>query len=189
MPYTLSDGTMYAVTLVRPRSTGTIRLASSDPRTAPLIDYNLFEDSRDLDALVEGCKLIQNITKTPAMRAINTKQFNTQLGSCGQYGSIESEAYLRCLTQTITYTIYHPTSTAKMGSDDDPMAVVDPQLRVRGVTGLRVVDASVMPEVPTGNTNVPTIVLAERAADIMKGRQLRPQSLPYTDQGSLLRYA
>nr|AYV89171.1 glucose dehydrogenase FAD, quinone-like protein [Tetranychus evansi] len=187
-PYMLSDGTMYAITLVRPRSTGTVKLTSADPRTPPKIDYNLFDDPRDLEAMVEGCKLILNITETPAMKAINTKQFNTPLIPCSKY-PFNSDPYLRCLVQTLTYTIYHPTSTAKMGDDNDPMAVLDPYLRVRGVAGLRVIDASAMPEVPTGNTNVPTIVLAERAADLIKGQTLRPQSLPYSSQASILSYS
>nr|AYV88989.1 glucose dehydrogenase [Tetranychus truncatus] len=186
-PYSLSDGTMYAVTLVRPRSTGTVRLASANPRDAPIIDYNLFQDPRDLEAMVQGCKLILNITQTPAMRAIDTKQFNTPLIPCSRY-PFNSDPYLRCLVQTLTYTIYHPTSTAKMGNDDDQMAVLDPYLRVRGVAGLRVIDASAMPEVPTGNTNVPTIVLAERAADLIKGQTLKPRSLPYSSQESILSY-
>lgn len=186
-PYSLSDGTMYAVTLVRPRSTGTVTLASANPRDAPIIDYNLFQDPRDLEAMVQGCKLILNITQTPAMQAIETKQFNTPLIPCSKY-PFNSDPYLRCLVQTLTYTIYHPTSTAKMGDDNDPMAVLDPYLRVRGVAGLRVIDASAMPEVPTGNTNVPTIVLAERAADLIKGQTLKPRSLPYSSQESILSY-
>lgn len=178
---------MFAVTLVRPRSIGSVTLASGDYRDDPIVDYNMFADSRDLDALVAGCKLVLNITQTPAMQAIDTKSFSSQLKDCSKY-QLNSDEYLKCSIQTMSFTLYHPTGTAKMGSRDDPMAVVDSNLRLIGVDRCRVVNSAIMPEVPTGNTNAPTITVAERAADLIKGRQLRPRSLPIKDESALYDY-
>lgn len=185
LPPENSDGVMYAVALNRPQSHGTVRLASADPRDPPLIDFNLFSNSRDIDVMVEGCKLILGIAKTPAMQSVTPKRLNSTLGECSQF-PLDSDPYLRCLIQTLTFTLWHSTSTAKMGSANDIMSVVDPYLRVYGVKKLRVVDASVMPEVSSGNTNIPVIVIAERAADIIKGRVLRPCKLPFTDEEQIL---
>lgn len=121
------------------------------------------------------------------MQEINAQQFTSPLPGCTHL-PINSDEYLACLTQTLTYTIYHPTSTAKMGRSDDPMAVVDSQLKVYGINNLRIVDASVMPEVPTGNTNAPTIMLAEAAADIIKGRKLNKILPPFTSEQDILMY-
>ncbi|XP_015784655.1 uncharacterized protein LOC107362155 [Tetranychus urticae] len=185
LPYSGSDGTMYAVSLVKPRNTGTIKLASADPRDPPLIDFNFFTDPRDLGSMVEGCKLVLNITKTEAMQSVGAERFNSSLGDCDRY-AFDSDDYLMCLTQTLTFTLWHSTSTARMGFSDDPLAVVSPDLHVYGVKDLMVIDTSVMPEVPTGNTATPTIALAERAADMIRGRVLRPQSLPFTDEDDII---
>ncbi|XP_015783879.1 uncharacterized protein LOC107361554 [Tetranychus urticae] len=185
MPNAETDGTIVLMTLVRPRNTGTIKLASSDPRDPPLIDFNFFTNPRDLAAMVEGCKLVLNISKTQAMQSVGAEFFNSPLPGCEQY-QFESDDYLRCLIQTLTFTIWHSIGTAKMGSPDDPMAVVSPDLLVHGVDNLMVIDTSVMPEIPTGNTAAPTIALAERAADMLRGRVLRPQSLPFTDEEDII---
>lgn len=121
------------------------------------------------------------------MQEIEARQFTSPLPGCTHL-PLDSKEYLTCLTQTLTYTIYHPTSTAKMGRQDDPMAVVDSELKVYGIDNLRVVDASVMPEVPTGNTNAPTIMLAEAAADIIRRKKLPKALPPFTNEQDILSY-
>ncbi|XP_025018352.1 glucose dehydrogenase [FAD, quinone]-like [Tetranychus urticae] len=185
LPNTNKDATIILVTLVRPRNTGTIKLASSDIKDSPLIDFNFFTDPRDLDATVEGCKLFLNISKTEAMKSVGAERFDSPLPGCEQY-PLDSDDYLRCLMQTLTFTLWHSIGTAKMGSRGDPMAVVSPDLLVHGVENLMVIDTSVMPEITTGNTATPTIAIAERAADMIKGRVLRPQSLPFTDEDDII---
>ncbi len=101
------------------------------------------------------------------------KKFQTRIWSRTWYGCEKfkpySDDYLECLTRSYTATIYHPVGTAKMGLPDDPMAVVDPQLRVYGVSGLRVIDGSIMPMIVSGNTNAPIIMIGEKGADLVKG--------------------
>ena len=113
------------------------------------------------------------------------QKFKTRLWSRTWYGCEQhkpySDPYLECLTRSYTATIYHPVGTAKMGPPDDPMAVVDPQLRVYGVSGLRVIDGSVMPKIVSGNTNAPIIMIGEKGADMIKGIDNyggRPKVLP-----------
>lgn len=89
-----------------------------------------------------------------------------------------SDEYLECLTRSYTATIYHPVGTAKMGPPSDPMAVVDPQLRVYGVKGLRVIDGSIMPKIVSGNTNAPIIMIGEKGADLVKGILYPPRIEP-----------
>ncbi|XP_015784638.1 uncharacterized protein LOC107362137 [Tetranychus urticae] len=181
LPNTFSDGTAYVISLVKPRSTGTIKLASSNIRDPPLIDFNFFTDPRDLDAMAEGCRLVLNISMTPSMQTVEPRRYNSTLPGCEQY-PLDSNDYLKCLIQTITYTLWHSVGTASMGLASNPLAVVSPDLHVHGVKDLMVVDTSVMPAITTGNTNTPTIAIAERVADMLKGRVLRAKSLPYTDE-------
>uniref|UniRef100_A0A1Y9H2B9 Glucose-methanol-choline oxidoreductase N-terminal domain-containing protein n=1 Tax=Anopheles dirus TaxID=7168 RepID=A0A1Y9H2B9_9DIPT len=153
--------------LMRPKSRGWLQLASDDPLDKIKIFPNYFAVERDLDILVEGLKFGVRVASTSAMRNINaTFIYDTEHGdTChGRTG----DTFFKCLIQHYSQTIYHPSGTAKMGPASDPMAVVDNQLRVHGIGGLRVVDASIMPTITTGNTNAPTIMIAERAADLLK---------------------
>uniref|UniRef100_A0A453Z3N0 Glucose-methanol-choline oxidoreductase N-terminal domain-containing protein n=1 Tax=Anopheles quadriannulatus TaxID=34691 RepID=A0A453Z3N0_ANOQN len=153
--------------LMHPESRGWLELPSANPMDKIKIYPNYFAVERDLDILVEGLKFGVRVAETSVMRKINaTFIYDAEHGdTCnGQVG----DAFFKCLIQHYSQTIYHPSGTAKMGPATDPMAVVDDQLRVHGIRGLRVVDASIMPKITTGNTNAPTIMIAERAADLIK---------------------
>ncbi len=148
-------------TLVDVASRGQIKLRSTDPRWHPAIDPAYYEDPRDLDAMVHGVQRLLETVLTGRLARLIAGPFLPRSGS-----PTESEIaeHLRLNTQTL----YHPVGTCAMGQGEQ--AVVDPQLRVYGVEGLRVADASVMPVVPRGNTNAPTIMIGEKAADLLRGR-------------------
>lgn len=150
-------------TLLKPLSAGTVRLRSTDPRWAPAIDPNYLEAPEDVDVLVRGLELSREIAAQPAMRAHLGERFHPPAAD-----EPDLAEYVRRNCQTL----FHPVGTCRMGTD--ALAVVDPQLRVHGVERLRVVDASVMPTVPRGNTNAPTIMVAEQAADLIRSRTLFP---------------
>jgi choline dehydrogenase len=144
--------------LLTPQSRGSVRLASSDPTAKPVVHNEFYAAEEDLRRMVAAMELTLEICAQPAMRPYCAEPFTTPDG--------ESDAALRAHVARTTFSVYHPVGTCRMGADED--AVVDEQLRVRGVEGLRVVDASVMPVVPRGNTNAPTIAIAERAADLIR---------------------
>jgi choline dehydrogenase-like flavoprotein len=148
------------VCVLRPKSRGTVRLASTDALDAPLIDPNYLSDPDDLARMIKGAKIVDRILKAPALSAYRKKEIYT--------ADVKSDADWERHIRARADTIYHPVGTCKMGRD--AMAVVDPQLKVHGFEGLRVVDASVMPTLIGGNTNAPTIMIAERAAGWIKGQ-------------------
>jgi len=150
---------------LRPESRGTIRLKSADPLAHPAIDANYLAEPRDLDVTVEGVRICREIF---AQKAFDPYRGEEMEPGAGRTARADVEAWIRARSETI----YHPIGTCKMGPASDRMAVVDPQLRVRGIEGLRVVDASVMPTLIGGNTNAPTIMIAERAADLIRGRHI-----------------
>ncbi|MBZ5522562.1 MAG: choline dehydrogenase [Acidobacteriia bacterium] len=148
-------------TLVRPYSIGTLSLKSSNPLDSPAITANYLADARDMKVLVEGIKLARRIAQAPA--------FSKYRGDERLPGkNIQTDDDLRAYVRQNVQTLYHPVGTCKMGPAGDPMAVVDSELRVRGVDNLRVVDASIMPTVPGGNTNAPTIMVAEKGVDMIR---------------------
>jgi choline dehydrogenase len=151
-----------AATLVEVASRGRLRLKSADPRWRPEIDPQYYADPADLDAMVAGCRILAEIGHEPALAKYLVKPFMPE--RIDGISDEEMRDHIRATSQTL----YHPVGTCAMGTGEQ--AVVDPELRVRGVEGLRVVDASVMPVVPRGNTNAPTIMVAERAADLILGR-------------------
>ena len=156
----------FGATLLHPYSRGEIRLRSSNPLDAPSIRANYFADSRDMDVLLEGVKLSRTLAAT--------KAFSRYRGAELHPGpEAKDDRALRAHVAGFTETLYHPVGTCKMGQD--AAAVVDSELRVHGVEGLRVVDASIMPTVIGGNTNAPTIMIAEKAAEMIKrGSGARP---------------
>ncbi len=144
--------------LLRPKSRGTLTLASPDAGAAPLIDPAFFQHPDDLAQMVDGFKLTRRLLQQPALRA----HWQRELWSTETASDADIEALLRARTDTI----YHPVGTCRMGHDD--MAVVDAQLRVHGLQGLRVVDASIMPTLVSGNTNAPAMMIGEKAAQMMR---------------------
>ena len=156
------DGYGYTVhaCALRPKSRGAIRLASANPSVKASIRPNYLSDAEgyDLDMLIEGTKLSRGIFAQAAFDSYRGDEIFPGV-------AVQSDADIEAFIRRKAETIYHPVGTCRMGSDDD--AVVDSELRVIGVDGLRVVDASVMPKLPGGNTNAPTIMIAERAADLL----------------------
>jgi choline dehydrogenase-like flavoprotein len=145
---------------LRPRSRGTVRLASADPRAHPLIDPNYFAEEYDLKTSIAGFRLAREIMAQPAFRPFVRAE--RQPGP-----EVESDADLMAYARQHGKTDYHPVGSCKMGVDE--AAVVDPELRVRGLQGLRVCDSSIMPRLVSSNTNAPTIMIGEKAADLVRG--------------------
>ena len=145
--------------LLRPKSRGTIRLASSDPYASPLIDPQYFTDKDDLDlkTVIEGTKIGLALSKTDVFQKLGTQFYDKIFPGCESF-TPWTDDYWGCFIRHYSSTIYHPAGTCKMGKAGDPTAVVDPKLRVYGIKGLRVVDCSVMPTVVSGNTNAPTVL-------------------------------
>ena len=154
------DGYSLHVCTLRPESKGTIRLRSKDPKEHPLIDANYLSERQDLDTLIAGVKMGRDILAQSGLDPYRADEL-------GPGAAVKTDAEIEQWIRAKCETIYHPVGTCKMGPASDPMAVVDDKLLVHGVEGLRVVDASVMPTLIGGNTNAPTIMLAERTAAIM----------------------
>jgi len=153
------DGYSCHVCCLRPKSRGTISLNSANPADAPIIDHNFFSDPDDLKTLVDGVRLVRKIQAAPAFDKYRKEEIRP--GADAQSDEEIAQAIRDSLGM-----IYHPVGTCKMGNDD--MAVVDAQLSIHGMKGLRVIDASVMPTIIGGNTNAPTIMIAEKAAEMIR---------------------
>ena len=159
----LGHGYSCHVCLLRPKSRGTLRLASADPLAAPLIDPAFLQDPDDVARLVRGFKLTRQMLQQPALARHGGQEAKAS-------ASAQSDGEIEQFIRNHADTIYHPVGTCRMG--DDALAVVDARLRVHGVNALRVVDASVMPQVVGGNTNAPVIMMAEKAVDMMREDRL-----------------
>ena len=158
-----AHGVWVSPCLLTEHSRGSVRLLSKDPTAKPVIHNAFYTAGDDMQRMIAGLRLTLEICSQPAMRPYCAEPFNTPAS--------DSEQALREHAERTTFAIYHPVGTCRMGEDAE--AVVDSELRVNGLQGLRVIDASVMPVVPRGNTNAPTIALAERAADLIRhGRAL-----------------
>ncbi|XP_022112537.2 glucose dehydrogenase [FAD, quinone] [Pieris rapae] len=154
--------------LMRPKSRGRIMLQSRNPKVQPTLIPNYFDHPEDLEKIVEGIKVAIQISRQPSMRKLETKMYDVPIEECLQYGPFGSDAYFACQAQMFTFTIYHQSGTCKMGAKSDPSSVVDNRLRVHGISGLRVIDASVMPVIVSSHTNSPVFMIAEKGSDMIK---------------------
>lgn len=161
-------GYSFLPTLLHPSSRGNIRLNTDSPLDPPLIDPKYLSDPHDVEVLLEGIRYVQRIANTSSFDVFNSQGALQPTASIGTTHPIDSDDYWRDFIRYVTLTQYHPVGTCKMGAADDPTTVVDPRLRVKGVKNLRVADASIMPEVPSGNTNGPAIMIGEKASDMIK---------------------
>jgi choline dehydrogenase len=155
------EGVMAVLNGIQPKSIGTVKICSSDPTVAPAIDPKYLSDPDDLRVMRTGIRLSREIF---AQKAYDDFRGSEYAPGAGATSDTDLDSYIR----SEAYTLYHPVGTCKMGHDD--MAVVDDQLKVHGIDGLRVIDASVMPSITSGNTNFPTMMIAEKAADLILGK-------------------
>jgi len=149
------------VCLLRPKSRGTVTLNSADPASPPRIDPKFYDSPDDLEVMVKAFKITRRIMDAEPLAKWRTEDMFTE--------GVQSDDDIRTALRNRSDTVYHPVGTARMGTDG--MAVVDPQLRVAGIEGLRVVDASIMPTLIGGNTNAPSIMIGEKAADMIRAVQ------------------
>jgi choline dehydrogenase len=152
------DGYSVVFGLMTPASRGTLRLASTDPNRAPLVDPGYLTDPCDVTRMVEGLRLARTVGAARALAPFRDKELFPGADA-------ETDAACRAYLRSTITTFFHPVGTCKIGTDD--MAVVDPQLKVHGIGHLRIADASVMPSVPSGHTNAPVLAIAERAASLL----------------------
>src|SRR6516162_1797621 len=164
-PLPLGHGFNISVVLLYPKSRGRIALSSPDPRAMPIIDPNILSMPEDFDPLVRGLKLARRILAAPAFSPYQGTEFLPG-------PKVESDEAFKEYLRATTATVVHPAGSCRMGVDD--AAVVTPELKVRGVDGLRVADASIFPRLMGGNTNAPVVMVAEKAADMILGRTPPP---------------
>ena len=162
------DGFMTAVITTHPKSTGTITLSSRDPFDYPLLDPQYLADQSDIQNFISAIRIWEKFIETPTMQGLGAKVDRMKLSFCSHH-RFRSDAYWECVTRHLAVTVYHHSGTCKMGDNNDKTAVVDPDLRVKGIKGLRVVDASIFPNVTSGNTNAPVVMVAEKISDVIRG--------------------
>ncbi|OXA54270.1 Glucose dehydrogenase [FAD, quinone] [Folsomia candida] len=161
------DANFVGFNLARPRSTGTVRLATKNPFDKPVIDLNYYEHHDDIREMVKGLKTIVKLyEETDSFKKFNASLIPNHFPGCENF-TLRTDEYYECFVRHFTVTSWHQCCTAKMGRQNDPTAVLDSRLRVRGVHGLRVVDASVMPKITNANLNAPVIMIGEKAADMI----------------------
>ncbi|XP_049531319.1 glucose dehydrogenase [FAD, quinone]-like [Anopheles darlingi] len=151
--------------LLKPKSEGSVRLRTVQPLDKPSIEAGYLEHPDDVTQLIEGIRIQERIMGTYTLSSLVPELVRLNLPDCAAF---DTDRYWECYVRELGVTLYHPVGTARMGPKDDPDAVVDPRLRVHGIRRLRVIDASIMPEIVSGNTNAPVIMIAEKASDMLK---------------------
>lgn len=159
--------TMYVI-LLKPKSRGKVELSSPSATDKPNIFPNYLGDKADMSAMLHSVKQRLAITKTKAFEEYDAKFVRLSIPECDCDAEFKSDEYYRCYIRQFSFSFYHPVGTSKMGPDTDAGAVVDYQLRVKGIRHLRQIDAGVIPIVPSANTNPATIMVAERGAQFVK---------------------
>ncbi|KYN16689.1 PREDICTED: glucose dehydrogenase [FAD, quinone]-like [Trachymyrmex cornetzi] len=153
--------------LLKPKSIGEIRLRSRNPADPVRIYANYFSEQEDLDTMLKSLDFLKKMINTETFRRHEFRLHHMDIPDC-RHTKSDSDEYWKCNLRHMSSTIFHPVGTTKMGPQGDPTAVVDPRLKVHGVQRLRVIDASIMPTITGGNTNAPTIMIAEKGADFIK---------------------
>lgn len=166
-PIAYADSWQPIPIVLRPRSRGRIKLKSADAFDKPLIYANYFADAHDMKVMIEGMKIGLALSQTDAFQKFGSRFYDKPFPGC-EHIPLWTDPYWDCFLRHYSTTLYHQAGTCKMGNSSDPGAVVDPQLRVYKISNLRVADASIMPTVVSGNTNAPTIMIGEKAADLIK---------------------
>lgn len=161
----MTDVLGIAVSLMRPKSRGCVTLSGATIDDKPNIDLNFLDYEEEVDTLVRAIKLLSAFDRTFAFKAYRVKRIRLPIPGCDH---LSTDEYYRCYVHNFAKSNNHQTSTSRMGPGSDPDSVVDCHLRVIGVNGLRQIDAGIMPFVPSGNTNAPTIMVAEKGADLVK---------------------
>lgn len=164
---TAEDMIMTFPILLNPKSRGEVQLRSDDPADPVRIRANYYSERQDLDTMLKSLDFLKKVLNTEAMKRHGVRLRHLDLPGC-RHTQPDTDEYWRCNLRHLSSTIFHPAGTAKMGPRSDPTAVVDPRLRVHGVQRLRVIDASVMPRIISGNTNAPAIMIGEKGADLVK---------------------
>lgn len=169
LPLALFPSITIAPMLFYPKSYGYIKIVSKDPYVHPIIKGNYYSDEgdEDLNTMLRAAKLSLSLTETDAFKKYGVTPSPIPLLQCADY-ELYSDDYLKCLIKYGSVSVYHPVATTKMGPPEDPEAVVNPELKVYGVKKLRVVDSGVIPSPVSCHTNAPTIMIAEKAADLIK---------------------
>jgi choline dehydrogenase len=162
-------GVNSTVCVIRPTSRGSVHATSLDPKDAPKIRHNYLSTKRDRELSIEGFKLQRRIYDAAPFREHAT-------GELVPGASVQTDEDILEFWRSDSMSTYHPVGTAKMGPADDPQAVVDDHLCVHGIEGLRIVDASIFPLIPSGNTHAPVVAVAERAADLILERSVLQRS-------------
>ncbi|XP_076078475.1 putative GMC-type oxidoreductase Mb1310 isoform X1 [Mytilus galloprovincialis] len=156
--------------LLHPKSTGRIKLKSKDPFVHPVIDPNYLIHRHDIDIFIEAIRKTQELSKSKVLMELDATLNRVDFPGICDEEEFDSDTYWECLIRHYAVTVYHPSCTCRMGDKDDTTAVVDSKLRVKGIANLRVADASVMRHVTSGNTNSPSIMIGEKAADLIRGK-------------------
>ncbi|KAJ8682899.1 hypothetical protein QAD02_018691 [Eretmocerus hayati] len=153
--------------LMRPNSKGKMLLRNKDPKGKPKIYPNYLDDPEDVRVMIKGIRAAIEVSKTRSMRRFNSLFYDYIVPGCEDH-EYDSDPYWECALRTFTFTIYHHSGTCKMAPEYDPTGVVNPRLQVKGIQGLRVADASIMPMIMTGHTNIPVVMIGEKLADLVK---------------------
>ncbi|XP_058447565.1 glucose dehydrogenase [FAD, quinone]-like [Malaya genurostris] len=162
-----ADVVMLRINVLNPESRGRIVLASNDPYVDPVINAGYLTNYEDLKTLIRAIRINEQMLSTESFRRNEAELHRLDIPAC-KFILFDSDEYWECYIRHMTTTLYHPAGTAKMGPDSDPGAVVDSRLKVKQIKNLRVIDASIMPFVVSGNLNAPTIMIGEKGADIIK---------------------